>query len=103
MNKYNSIAIAPVRSLEVGDLIALPAVGNSGVIGGKVTGLACAVSDLTKEQRAYMFDRGMEIPHEEGAPIGGPKTLLIFGEFSNHPNHIFLDFDRNVAVFPPKE
>jgi len=95
--RFNGITVMPVRSLEVGDTFAFESIGR--VIGGKITGKAYTRHDLTNEQLVYMKEHDLKIPDSPFEGIGGLSAFLLFGEFTNHPNHIFLDFDVNVAVF----
>lgn len=105
MKRFNSIAVVPVRSLEVGDLIAREFLGS--VISGKITGIAHSGYQLTDEQRAYLRKHEIEIPKGEYEPLGGASSCVIFGDFtlfggSQKPDHMFVDYDVNVAVFPTK-
>lgn len=101
--RYNSIIVTQVRSLEVGDLFAIETVGQ--VISGKITGKAYTKYDLTPEQIDYMNEHELRVPEGEAflEPLGGNGYYLFFGEFTNHPNHIYLPFDVNVVVFPTKD
>lgn len=94
MKAYNSVAIAPVRSLEVGDFIAVKVVG--GVSCGRITGVVYSEFDLTDAQRKYVKAHDLTVPAEQGT--SGIDYYLIFGEFTDH-HHLYLDFDVNVAVF----
>lgn len=100
-NRFNSISVVPVRSLEVGDLIAMEFL--RGVISGKVTGIAYKRSDLTSQQLAYMMDNKMDLPTEAFELVSGAHdSYLLFGEFENHPSHMYVSWDVNVAVFHPQ-
>lgn len=99
-NRYNAITICPVRSLEVGDLIAKEFLRR--VISGKITGIAYTRHDLNDEQRAYMQEKGLHIPDNDFDGLGGATSYLIFGEFNDRSNHMYVDFDVNVAVFHPQ-
>lgn len=102
--KFNSITICPVRSLEVGDLIAKEFFRT--VVSGRITGVVYAAYQLTPEQRQYMMDHNLDIPEDEYAPLGGSAYTLLFGEFSgsgrnaNQPNHMYVSLESNVALFP---
>ena len=105
MKNYQSVIVGQVRSLEVGDVIALKFL--DGVISGKVTGVPFGRGDLTPEQIAYMQAHELE-PYSE-APwgmIASPGERLIFGEFvgtgryAQRDNHMFLHEDLSIAVFP---
>lgn len=102
--KFNSITVCPVRSLEVGDLIAKEFV--STIVSGKITALVYAPYQLTDEQREYMKARDLIIPDNEYAAIAGHGSVLIFGDFRGYgmnedqPNHMYVGMDVNVAVFP---
>ncbi len=105
--RFNSIIVTPVRSLEVGDLFAYESLGM--IISGKITGKAYTKYELTNEQLAYMMNEKLWVPKDDDPlvalvePLGGVNSYLLFGEFTNHPNHIYLGFDVNVVVFPTKE
>lgn len=99
MNRFNSVLTGPIRSLEPGDLFALRAVSDS-IVSGKVTAIVHYRYQLTSEQLQYMRDHGLTIPEGEYEAVAGIGSCLVFGELTNHPNHIYLDYDVNVAVFP---
>lgn len=104
--KFNSVTVAPVRTLEVGDLIAREFLGD--VISGKITGIAHAGYQLTDKQKDYMRGKNLDIPENEYEFLGGPTQCLIFGEFREtrfheQSGHMFVDYDVNVAVFPYKK
>lgn len=100
----NTIAVCEARSLEVGDIIAFQTVGS--VAAGVITGIAIYPFQLTKEQRGYMMAKNLTIPENENEPLGGTHYLLIFGTFNGgkalgaNQQHIYLEYGKNVAVFP---
>lgn len=103
--KFNSVAISPVASLEVGDLIAREFLGD--VISGKITGIVIFPFQLSAEEREYMIKHELTIPEDEYEALGGPKAYLLFGtfrgtRFHGEPDHMYVDGDVNVAVFPYK-
>lgn len=111
MRTFNSVAIAPVRSLETGDMIAYEFLG--GVVSGKITGIASFPFQLKPEEIEYMKDNNLNIPENEYTSLGGDSVRLIFGDFHSvgirvqavdgPSNHMYLDYDVNVAVFLTKE
>lgn len=102
--RFNSVTVAPVRSLEVGDVIAREFLGD--VISGKITGIAHWGYELTDEQKEYMLSKGLDIP-EKYVAIAGNDSCIIFGEFrgtrwNGEPDHMYVNYNVNVAVFPVK-
>jgi hypothetical protein len=102
--KYNSVTIAPVRSLEIGDLIAHEFLGD--VISGLITGIAHVKMDLTASQIEYMTHEGLTIPEGEYDDLGSRTSCLVFGTFGDwyanefYQGHMYLEYSVNVAVFP---
>lgn len=99
MKNFNTVCTVPVRSLESGDLFAFRAVSEM-LVSGKITGIVHQKYQLTSEQMQYMRDHGLTIPEGEYESVAGEDSCLVFGELTNHPNHIYLQYDVNVAVFP---
>lgn len=99
MKRFNSVFTVPVRSLEVGDLFAFRSVAES-IVSGKVTGIVHQKYQLTSGQLAYMMNHKLDVPFGEYDSVAGHDSCLVFGELTNHPNHIYLQYDVNVAVFP---
>lgn len=99
MNRFNCVFAVPVRSLEVGDLFAFRAVSEE-IVSGKITGIVHQKYQLTPEQMQYMRDHGLTIPEGDYESVAGHDSCLLFGKLTNHPDHIYLQYDVNVAVFP---
>lgn len=101
MRRPNSVLVCPVQALEVGDTIAYdPLVGR--IISGTITGKAYTRTDLTEEQLLYMKENDLRLPEGRFEPVAGATAYLLFGDFDNHPNHIFLEQNYMVAVFPER-
>lgn len=101
--RFNCVMTAPVRSLEVGDLVAFDSGFTDQIISGRITGIVYYKYQLTLAQLEYMKEKGLDIPEDPYADLAGKGSVIVFGEFTNWPNHIYLELDINVAVFPHKK
>ena len=94
----DNITVTTVHALEKDDLFAYASTGL--IWAGRVNGVVYTVDQLTNEQRAYMFNKKLDVPTEQFEPVGGTRQFLVF--FEEHGTglqHVYLDWDAIVAVF----
>lgn len=100
MKAFNTIAMTVVRSLDPGDLIAYNMMGR--IWGGEVVACAFSGYDLNDELKAYMESKQLDLPADPLQALGGDQQVLVF--VRSHPDraidHLYLDLDDTVAVFP---
>lgn len=104
MTKFNSVAVAPVGSLEHGDLVAFEFLGN--VVSGIAVAVVDCVYQLTPDQIEYLKEQRVKIPENKMDFVAGPSQRLLFGDFEGHgPNykHMFIETTKNVAIFPRRD
>ena len=81
--------------------MAMEYLGN--VISGVITGIAKSKDQLTPEQQELLVQEKVKLLEEDDVHIGSPQLTLLFGDFEGHgfyPTHMFVDCNKNVAVFP---
>lgn len=101
MHTFNNVTVGHVRNLEVGDTFATAIVGN--MDGGTITHVVNSPFQLNDEQGAYLQEKGIRVSPDENGPITSGRYTLLFGHFHSVAGpykHMFLDYDRVVAVFP---
>lgn len=100
MKAYNTVSVTVVRSIESGDLIAYSFGGR--LWGGEVITSAYSGHDLSEELRSYMQSKQLDLPPDPHQALGGDQQVLVF--VRSYPDrkidHLYLDFDDVVAVFP---